>query len=120
MSQIIKVGNGTLGAGEDNEVGIAEFETLGDIVHLAAFLFQRVEVVIIGNVGQANDNDVQSGYISICLSLVEIDGVLLGDADIVEIGQDAQQGQAGALFQEIHGGLEEGDLAAKLFDNQPP
>ena len=32
---------------------------------------------------------------------VEVDRVFLGDADIPEIGDNAQQRQAGALFQEV-------------------
>ena len=82
---------------------------------------QRVKVRKIREFRRTNDRNAQlpigGGLIAIVL-LVEGDGVLLIDAERVDVRDDPKDGLSRLFFQKVKGGRQEAHVTAKLVDDK--
>ncbi len=115
-AEVGEVGDGRLGAGDQDQVGVAGQGAAGaDDVHADAGVgLQGVEVVEIGDPVEAGDGDLEAGARGGGLA-GEVHDVLGGQAPSVgEPWQDAQGGPAGAGGDDVHAFGKEGGVAAEF------
>ena len=100
----IEVGNRTLGTRQDDGIGSAQGSNGRHVPHPHARLGrQRIKVVKVRDQRQLDDGNVNvSGTRALEQRLVERHCVLFGDAEVLNVRDDAQHGDAATLMEDLH------------------
>ena len=128
----LEVGDGGFGAGDDEAVwsgglgGVAELGGVVDVAEADAGLAgEWVEVVKVGDAGEAADDEIEirvgvggGGWGGHGKRSFGGDAVFLGEAEVVDPGDDAEDGDVGALFEVDQGRVERGGVATEAVDEK--
>ncbi len=115
-----KIGNGTLGAGDDYQVGITELPGSTYIAQSdPCFLLQRLEIGGVRDAPEIDHRDINPTFPVPFTRLSLIYGVLFIDHDVVIVGHHTENRNPGVLLQVIESRLENGDIATKFIDDKP-
>ena len=123
LSDVEEILRRILRARQEDEIRMPQFLGCAHIVERDIRLVcQRVKVRKVREFRRANDRNAQlsieGGRIAVVL-LVEGDGVLLVDAERVDVRDDPEDRLSRLLLQKVKGGREEAHITAKFVDDKP-
>ena len=105
-------------AGQQNEIRRPQVIALlhETKIHIR-LVHQRIEIREIGNLRRLQDRDVQIAHDVILRHVLQGNGILVIDAELVQIRNDAQDRDARFFFQKIQRRREQRDVAAEFIDD---
>ena len=117
-AQFVKVVEGRLRAGQDDDVGLL------DVIHVVGvekvnprILLQRVEIGVVGEVLEHHHGDVHLATLRLHRFLREGHAVFLLDVDILVVGHNAQYWHATEVLHHSPTLVEEAHVATEFVDD---